>query len=103
MTRASAPAGDSFAFDVGRKSRVAAPAGGRLAVMRTGLRRTLNHAGPIAVALILVALAGLVVWRLERSREAALGLGRQLIDLRAGDLARRLDLAFDRAPALDTQ
>ena len=92
MTRASAAAGESFAFDLGRKRKLASRGLQRVAIFRTRLRQSLGHAGPIAAVLILIALAGLVTWRLERSRQTALDMAVRMLDLRAGDLARRLEL-----------
>ena len=95
MTRASAASEESFAFDIGRKRNVAARGLRRVAALRTRLRQGMGHAGPLAAVLILVLLAGLVTWRLERSRQTALDVNVRMLDLRAGDLARRLDLAGD--------
>jgi two-component system cell cycle sensor histidine kinase PleC len=69
--------------------------------MRTRVRRAIGYAGPIAAALILILIAGVVTARLERSRLAALDLSARLVDLRAGDLARKLDEGLRDAPAAD--
>ena len=51
----------------------------------------MTHAGPLAAVAMLLIVVGAGAWRLERSRLAALDLAAHLIDLRAGELARRLD------------
>ena len=63
----------------------------------------MGYAGPIAAALILILIAGVVTWRLERSRLAALDLSARLLDLRAAELVRKLDDGFQDAPAADPQ
>src|SRR6185437_4242524 len=101
MTRVGAAARESFAFDALRKPRTLRRVGGRLTKMRTRMRRAMGYAGPIAAALILILIAGVVTWRLERSRLEALELSARLLDLRAGDLVRKLDEGFQDAPAAD--
>ena len=59
--------------------------------MRARARRAMTHAGPLASVAILLIVVALGAWRLERSRLAALDIAARLIDLRAGELARRLD------------
>jgi len=103
MTRVGAAAGESCAFDVPQRSRVLRRVGGRWAVMRTQVRRAMGYAGPIAAALILILIAGVVTWRLERSRLAALDFSARLLDLRAGELVRKLDEGFQESPAVDPQ
>ncbi len=103
MTRVSAAAGRSFAFDIPRKPRVLGRIGGRWSRMRTRLRRTSGFAGPIAATIILIVIAGVVTWRLEHSRRAALDLSARLLDLRAGELVRKLDEGFRDAPEASPQ
>ncbi|HXT07351.1 MAG TPA: ATP-binding protein [Roseiarcus sp.] len=71
--------------------------------MRTRVRQAMGYAGPISAALILILIAGVVTWRLERSRLAALELSARMLDLRAGDLVRKLDDGFQEAPTADPQ
>ncbi len=101
MARVGAAAGESFAFAVRRKRRSEGRVAERLANMRRRLRRTMGYAGPIATALILVVIAAAVTWRLEQSRVTALELSARLLDLRAGELARKLDEAFEEEPQAD--
>ena len=103
MTRVGAAARESFAFDFPRKPRALKRVGGRLTRMRARMRRAMGYAGPIAAALILILIAGVVTWRLERSRLAALDLSARLLDLRAAELVRKLDEGFQAAPAVDPQ
>jgi two-component system cell cycle sensor histidine kinase PleC len=58
--------------------------------MRARARRAMTHAGPLAAVLMLLIVVAAGAWRLERSRLAALDLAARLIELRAGELARRL-------------
>ena len=91
MTRASAASGDSFAFG-GRRTRSAfRRSAGRLAGARARMRQATGYAGPLAAVLILLVVVIAGGWRLERSRQGALELAARLLDLRVGDLARRLD------------
>jgi two-component system cell cycle sensor histidine kinase PleC len=71
--------------------------------MRTRVRQAMGYAGPIAAVLILIVIAGVVTWRLEQSRLAALDLSARLLDLRAGELVRKLDEGFQEEPAVDPQ
>jgi two-component system cell cycle sensor histidine kinase PleC len=84
--------------DVGRQNRPHARARRRIGRLREQARRVLVHAGPIAAALMLVVMAGGVGWRLERSRLHALHAATRMLDLRAGELARRLDDALGATP-----
>jgi two-component system cell cycle sensor histidine kinase PleC len=102
MTRVSAAAGESFAL-VQRKRGGFMRAGERWAAMREGMRRALGYAGPISAVLILIVIAGLVTWRLERSRLTAVELAARILDLRAGDLARKLDASLAETPKADLQ
>ena len=94
MTRAGAAAGGAFVLNVGRAEE-------RSDRMRWRLRRALRHAGPISAALILILVVGVVSWRMEQSRAGALELSARLLDLRTGELARKLDEAFANAPETD--
>ncbi|MDE3174505.1 MAG: PAS-domain containing protein [Pseudomonadota bacterium] len=71
--------------------------------LRASARRATRFAGPFAAALILIVLAGSVSWRLEHSRAIALDMSARVLDLRADELGRRLDLALAQAPASDPQ
>ncbi len=103
MARVSAAAGRSFAYAVRRERRIRVGVGARLARMRLRLRRTTGYAGPIAAALILIGIAGVVTWRLERSRATALHVAAHLLDLRAGELRHKLDQGFADSPESDPQ
>ena len=63
----------------------------------------MSHAGLVASALMLIVMAGCVTWRLERSRLAALDAAARMLDLRAGELARKLDANFATKPQGDPQ
>ncbi len=63
----------------------------------------MGFAGPIAAALILVVIAGIVTWRLERSRSTSLEVAARLLDLRAGELQRKFDQSFAEQPEADPQ
>jgi len=63
----------------------------------------LGYAGPISAALILIVIAGLVTWRLGQSRLTALDIASRMLDLRAVELARKLDAALADAPKADLQ
>jgi two-component system cell cycle sensor histidine kinase PleC len=71
--------------------------------MRAGVRRAMSYAGPIAAALMLLIMAGGVTWRLERSRLASLDAALRYLDLRAGELSRRLDAALSVSPTSDPE
>jgi two-component system cell cycle sensor histidine kinase PleC len=71
--------------------------------MRERLRRAMGLAGPMAVALLVVVIAGAVTWRLEQSRVAALALSARLLDLRVGELAHKIDDALQDEPQADRQ
>jgi two-component system cell cycle sensor histidine kinase PleC len=103
MTRVGVAAGESYAFDILRRPRIFRRVGGRWTGMRTRVRRAVGYAGPIAATLILILIAGVVTWRLERSRLAALDLSARMLDLRAGDLVRKIDEGFQESPAVDPQ
>ena len=98
MTRASAASGDSFAFGARRARGVIRRSQGRWANMRARVRQTMGYAGPLAAVLILIVVVAAGGWRLERSRQAALDLSSRLVDLRVGELARRLDAAPGAEP-----
>ncbi len=103
MTRASAAVGRTFVFAGRRHTYRLGRGGRRWSRMRGSARQALGSAGPIAAALILVVIAVLVTWRLERSRQTALDLSARLLDLRTGELAHKLDAGFLAAPAADPQ
>ncbi len=71
--------------------------------MRAVVRQAMGYAGPITAALMLLLMAGGVTWRLERSRLASLETALRFLDLRAGELSRRLDAALAAAPAADPE
>src|SRR5580698_9463974 len=102
MTRVSAAAAESCARVVSHPSR-ALRIWRRWAAMRAGVRRAMIYAGPIAAVLMLLIMAGGVTWRLERSRLASLDAALRYLDLRAGELSRRLDATLSVTPNSDPE
>ena len=91
MTRVSAASGESFAFGARRARSAIGRSERQWASMRTRVRRATGYAGPFAATLIVFVVVAAGGWRLERSRQAALDLASRLVDLRVGELARRLE------------
>src|SRR5579883_2536334 len=101
MTRVGAAAGRFFVLAPRRMISAVGRAEGRREGMRERLRRAMGFAGPMAAALLVVVIAGAVTWRLEQSRVAALALSARVLDLRAGELAHKVDDALEEAPQTD--